>query len=66
MTRIKLKSYDDVKMSFVGVIDSREFAELLKANFMKSMAFEIKSLVDRKPNIHLYKIYKVDVSPQYF
>lgn len=36
-----LKSYDDVKMSLVGVIDNREFAELLKANFMKSIAYEV-------------------------
>lgn len=34
-----LANYDDTKVNLTGIIDNREFAELLKANFMKVMAY---------------------------
>jgi hypothetical protein len=39
LTRISLQNYDDSKVSLAGIIDNREFAELLKANFMRMLAF---------------------------
>lgn len=59
---MRIKGYDDVKMSLVGVIDNWEFAELLKANFIKSLAFEICELKWRKHDLKLYKICKEDIS----
>lgn len=41
MTKLKIKGFDDTKISLVGVIDNKEFSELLKANFMKSLAHEL-------------------------
>lgn len=40
LTDLRLMNYDDVKISLTGVIENKEFAELLKANFMRSLAYE--------------------------
>lgn len=42
---MNVKNYDDTKISLNGIIDNREFAELLKVNFMKVIAYEVMELV---------------------
>ena len=60
VTKLKVKGYDDVKISLVGVIDNKEFIELLKANFMKSLAFEIQELHHWKQGLKFCKIVQND------
>ena len=62
---MKIKGYDDVKLSLVGVIDNKEFSELLKANFMKSLVHEMKELLHKKPGFKFHKIVKNEDSNKY-
>lgn len=65
ITKMKIKGYDDVKISLVGVIDNKEFSELLKANFMKSFVYEMKELLHKKPGFKFHKIVKNEDSNKY-
>lgn len=56
--QISFGIYDDQKVSLTGIIDSPDFAKLVKEVFIRALIMKYKDLLKSGLNIKFYKILK--------
>lgn len=56
LSQINFDVYDDQKSNMTGLIDNRDFAEMVKKAYMRAVFQKLRDLFKKRPTSRLFKI----------